>query len=146
MSIRTMQESDYPRVRALWESCAGMGLNDVDDSREGIARFLEHNPVTCLVAEEDDRIVGTILVGYDGRRAYVYHTAVEPSFRRCGVGKALVDAAVSQLKDLGATKAALVVFSRNEAGNEFWESMGFGERTDLTYRDRALVEMVRMDT
>jgi len=146
MNIRTMQESDYPHVKALWESCQGMGLNDVDDSREGIARFLARNPTTCLVAEEEGQIVGAIKVGYDGRRAYVYHTAVDPTLRMQGVGKALVDSVMSRLEDLGATKVALVVFSRNEAGNAFWERLGFCERQDLSYRDRTLVKMVRRDT
>ena len=146
MTIRTMREGDYSSVRALWESCEGMGLNDVDDSAEGFTRFLAHNPTTCLVAVEGDRIVGAILVGYDGRRAYVYHLAVDPLCRRRCVGRELVEAAMSRLGELGATKAALVVFSRNEAGNAFWEGMGFRERGDLTYRDRTLVEMVRTDT
>lgn len=146
MSIRAMQESDYSRVRALWESCEGMGLNDVDDSVEGFVRFLDRNPTTCLVAEKDDRIVGAVMVGYDGRRAYVYHTAVDPSYRGRGVGRALAESVISRLEELGATKAALVVFSRNQAGNAFWESLGFRERRDLTYRDRALVKMVRTDT
>lgn len=146
MSIRTMREGDYPHVRTLWELCEGMGLIDVDDSRAGIARFLERNPTTCLVAEENGRIVGAIMVGYDGRRAYIYHTAVDPSFRKRGVGSALVDSALRRLKELGATKAALVVFSRNEAGNAFWERLGFHERQDLAYRDRALTSMVRTDT
>ena len=146
MDIRTMREGDYLGVRALWGSCEGMGLNDVDDSAEGFSRFLARNPTTCLVAVEGDRIVGAILVGYDGRRAYVYHLAVDPSWRRRGVGRELVEAAMSRLDELGVTKAALVVFSRNEAGNAFWEGMGFRKRGDLTYRDRTLVEMVRTDT
>ena len=146
MYIRTMREGDYLRVRALWESCEGMGLNDVDDSAEGFSRFLARNPTTCLVAAEADRIVGAVLVGYDGRRAYVYHLAVDSLCRRRGVGRELVEAAMSRLGELGATKAALVVFSHNEAGNAFWEGMGFRERGDLSYRDRALVETVRTDT
>lgn len=141
-----MLESDYPHVRALWKSCEGMGLNDVDDCAEGYARFLARNPTTCLVAEEKDRIVGAIMVGYDGRRAYVYHTAVDPSRRGRGVGRALVESVLSRLGELGATKVALVVFSRNQVGNAFWESLGFQERRDLTYRDRTLVKMVRADT
>ncbi|MBQ9005318.1 MAG: GNAT family N-acetyltransferase [Atopobiaceae bacterium] len=146
MTIRTMQETDYPQVRALWESCKGMGLNDVDDSFEGIARFLERNPTTCLVAEEKGQVIGAIMVGYDGRRANIYHTAVSPSRQGRGVGRALVEAVLERLGELGATKASLVVFSRNEAGNAFWEHLGFGKRTDITHRDRVLVEMTRLDT
>lgn len=146
MDIRTLRESDYPHVRALWESCEGMGLNDVDDSAEGFSRFLARNPTTCLAAVDGSRVVGAIMAGYDGRRAYVYHTAVDPSYRERGVGRALVESALTRLEELNTTKVALVVFSRNEGGNAFWERLGFQERQDLTYRDRALVRMMRTDT
>ena len=67
MQIRTMQIEDYDAVFALWKSCSGMGLNDVDDSRSGIERFLQRNPETCLVAVEETAVIGAILVGSDGR-------------------------------------------------------------------------------
>jgi len=81
MEIRVMTEKDYASVYQLWLSCAGMGLNNLDDSEEGIARFLKRNPETCLVALEGESFIGAILVGTDGRRAYIYHTAVHPYFR-----------------------------------------------------------------
>ena len=146
MQIRTMSIMDYDQVYSLWLSCRGMGLNDVDDSREGIARFLDRNPDTCFVAEQDRQIIGVILAGSDGRRGYIHHMAVGEAFRRQGVGRMLVDAALDALRSCGISKAALVVFARNKAGNRFWEKMGFEERTDLVYRDRTLVEMRRIDT
>lgn len=145
MEIRKMTIGDYEEVYALWMSCAGMGLNDLDDSREGIARFLERNPDTCFVAA-DPEIVGVILVGNDGRRGYIYHTAVHPQRQRQGIGSGLVEAGVSALRKLGIHKVALVVFARNEAGNEFWERQGFTAREDLVYRNKALREMTRIDT
>ena len=145
MDIRVMRPSDYDYVYALWMTCNGMGLNDVDDSRESIEAFLERNPTTCLVAEEEGKIVGVIVVGFDGRRAHVYHAAVHPNVRRHGIGRALVDAAVEALRDMGVSKLCLVVFADNETGNGFWEHLGFHARTDLTYRDKALVELVRYD-
>ena len=146
MDIRKMEVGDYDKVLALWMSCKGMGLNDVDDSREGISSFVERNPTTCFVAQEEGEIVGVILVGFDGRRAYVYHAAVHPSRRGLGIGRALVESVVDALAEMGASKLSLVVFARNEAGNAFWEHLGFHARTDLTYRDKALVELVRTDT
>ena len=146
MTIRGMTAADYDAVYALWLSCAGMGLNNVDDSREGIERFLRRNPDTCFVAEEGGAVIGVIMAGNDGRRGFIYHTAVSPDSRRRGVGKALVDAALDALRQCGITKVALVVFARNEAGNRFWEQRGFTAREDLVYRNRALVEMVRRDT
>ena len=145
MNIRKMTIADYDKVYALWLSCKGMGLNDLDDSRGGIERFLERNPDTCFVAE-DGEIVGVIMTGNDGRRGYIYPTAVSPGHRRKGIAKALVNAALNALNDIGINKTALVVFERNSDGNAFWESMGFTSRGDLVYRNKALTEMTRIDT
>ncbi len=146
MNIRTMQISDYDRVYALWLSCPGMELNSLDDSREGIERFLNKNPDTCFVAEDGDAIIGVILAGNDGRRGYIYHTAVSPCCRNQGIGSRLVDAAVSVLKQYGITKVGLLVFEDNLSGNAYWEKRGFPARSDLVYRSRVLAEMVRIDT
>lgn len=146
MEIRKMLSEDYDEVYALWMSCKGMGLNNLDDSKEGIDKFLKRNPDTCFVAEHNERIVGVIIVGNDGRRGYVYHTAVSPQYRRQGIGGSLVDIAMQALKQCGIHKAALVVFDRNENGNRFWEKQGFTVREDLVYRNKTLTELVRIDT
>ena len=75
MKIRKMQTYDYKKIYDLWLSCKGMGLNDVDDSELGIARFLKRNPDTCFVAEINGNLIGAIMAGNDGRRGYIYHTA-----------------------------------------------------------------------
>lgn len=144
--IKKLTIDDYDKMYALWLSCKGMGLNDTDDSREGIRRFLDRNPDTCFGAYEADMLIGVILAGNDGRRGFIYHTAVSPEYRGKGVGTALVNAALEALGRLGITKTALVVFGKNEVGNAFWEKQGFTVRNDLVYRNRALVEMVRIDT
>lgn len=146
MGIRLMSIDDYEKVYKLWMSCVGMGLNNFDDSKEGIDKFLKRNPDTCFVAEKENVIVGVIIVGNDGRRGYIYHTAVNPQYRKQGIAKSLVDTAMAALKKNGINKVALVVFDRNEIRNSFWEKMGFTVRNDLIYRNKALVEIVRIDT
>ena len=146
MILRPMEMKDYQQVYALWLACPGMGLNDLDDSPEGISRFLQRNPETCFVAAEGETIAGCILVGTDGRRGYIYHTAVHPELQRRGLGRQLVERALESLRQMGIHKTALVVFARNQQGNAFWERMGFTLRTDILYRNRALTEMTRIDT
>ena len=146
MRIRVMTPDDYDRVYALWMSCKNMGFNDVDDSREGIGRYLRRNPTTCFVAEIDGALAGVILAGHDGRRGFVHHMAVGEDYRRQGVGAARVERALSALRAEDISKVALLVFRYNEAGNAFWEKMGFALREDLNYRNRALVELIRIDT
>lgn len=146
MKIRTMSISDYADVYNLWLSCKGMGLNSLDDSRDGIEKFLKRNPDTCFVAEVDNRIVGSILTGNDGRRGYIYHTAVSPQYQQHGIGSTLVDTAIDALKKLGINKIALVVFDKNDNGNAFWEKQGFTERNDLIYRNKTINHFERIDT
>ena len=145
-TIRPMTIADYDGVYDLWISTPGMGLNTTDDSREGIARYLRRNPTTCFVAEEAGRIVGVIIAGHDGRRGFIYHTAVRPECRKQGIATQLVEHAMAALEKEGIHKAALVVFERNALGNAFWERIGFEERTDLVYRNRSIHALERIDT
>ncbi|MER2027041.1 MAG: GNAT family N-acetyltransferase [Lachnospiraceae bacterium] len=144
--IRVMTIDDYEKVYSLWMSCKNMGFNNLDDSREGIAKYLKRNPSTCFVAEQGENIVGVILSGHDGRRGFIHHLAVAEDCRRQGIATELLECAVSSLAAEGINKVALLVFNRNEAGNAFWEKNGFTCREDLVYRNKALVEMVRIDT
>lgn len=146
MKIRKMTIDDYEQVYALWTSCAGMGLNNLDDSRDGIRAFLQRNPDTCFIAEINSQVIGGIMVGNDGRRGYIYHTAINPRYRKQGIARQLVNTAIDALKQAGINKVALVVFERNKSGNIFWEKMGFPVREDLVYRDKTLTEITRIDT
>lgn len=134
-SLARMTMADYPAVHELWLATPGMGLNNLDDSAEGMARYLARNPQTCLVARAGQELLGVILAGHDGRRGFIYHLAVRPSARRRGIGTRLVAAALAGLKAEGITKVACVVFAGNTAGNSFWQAQGFGPRPDLCYRD-----------
>lgn len=144
--IRLMTIGDYEKVHQLWMSCAGMGLNNLDDSPEGIKKFLHRNPDTCFVAEKENEIIGVIIVGNDGRRGYIYHTAVSLQYRKQGIAKMLVNTAITALEQTGINKVALVVFDKNKSGNKFWEKMGFTVRDDLVYRNKTIKEIIRMDT
>ena len=146
MQIRLMTAADYDAVYSLWIHTPGMGLNDLDDSREGIESYLSRNPSTCFVAEEDGQIIGAIMSGHDGRRGYIYHTAVRQDRQKQGIGRKLVDCAMDALEQAGIHKVALVAFSRNEQGNAFWEKMGFAERNDLSYRNKSIHVLNRFYT
>ena len=146
MPIRRMQADDYEGAYRLWIRTPGMGLNAEDDSREGITAFLARNPDTCFVSEEHGEINGVILTGHDGRRGYIYHAAVSAEHRGRGIGSALVDHALSALEREGIRKTALVVFAKNETGNEFWEHRGFIRRDDLVYRNKSIALLTRIDT
>jgi ribosomal protein S18 acetylase RimI-like enzyme len=138
MQIRLMVKSDYTEIYSLWLKTTGIGLNSIDDSEYGIALYLKRNPTTNFVAIIDEKIVGVIMSGHDGRRGYIYHTAVDTEYRGNGIGKALVNMAIKALENEGINKVALVVFKNNEIGRAFWRKIGFEEREDLDYFNKII--------
>ena len=140
MLIRVMTIEDYDRVRALWMKIKGFGIRSVDDSREGVERFLKRNPETSVVAEEDGKIVGAILCGHDGRRGCLYHVCVDEQYRMRGIGKAMVVFAMEALKREQINKVSLIAFTKNDVGNAFWNTIGWTKRKDLNYYDFTLNE------
>ncbi len=133
MKIRLMCPEDYDEVYNLWTVTEGMCLRNYDDSREGITKFICHNPTSNFVAEESGQIIGAILCGMDGRRAYIYHATVKPECRRKGVGKELLNAVYGAIQQAGIRKNGLLVLKDNHVGNAFWRACGWQERTELNY-------------
>lgn len=146
MNIRKMTIDDFENVYNLWLSTPNMGLNDMDDSKDGINKYLLRNPNTCFIAEKDKKIIGVILSGHDGRRGFIYHMTVLETEQRKGVGEKLLTSAMRSLEAEGISKTALVVFEKNQKGNSFWEKQGFTQREDLIYRNKAIHNLKRIDT
>ena len=140
MNIREMKNEDYEQVFALWKTIKGFGIRSVDDSKEGIERFLKWNPGLSVVAEEKGMIVGAILCGSDGRRGCLYHVCVHKDYRRQGIGKTMVIWCMEKLKELQINKVSLIAFTKNDVGNAFWKEIGWTKREDLNYYDFTLNE------
>lgn len=138
--VRKVMIEDYDQLLALWNSTeqSRRALNPVDDSREGIDRYLKRNPDTCFAAVSDGRIIGVILTGHDGRRAIIHHMCVHPDCRRMGIAGRLVKEAEEALKREGIQKIFGLVFKDNDGANAFWESQGYSLRTNLNYRNKSL--------
>ena len=139
-TVRLVIPEDYDAIYELWNSTeqSRRALNPVDDSREGIARYLARNPNTCFAAEREGRIIGVILTGHDGRRAIIHHLCVHPDCRRMGIAGGLVSRAEEALKKEGIQKIFGLVFKDNDAANDFWEQQGYSLRTNLNYRNKSL--------
>ncbi|MBH1941266.1 GNAT family N-acetyltransferase [Mobilitalea sibirica] len=131
--IRLLCMNDYNQMYKLWKKSPGVGLRSLDDSREGIERFLRRNPSTNFISWEDGHIVGVILSGHDGRRGYIYHLCVEESYRRRSIGRKLVEHVIMAMRNEKINKLALVAFHDNSPANNFWNKMGWEIRRDLNY-------------
>ena len=138
MILRAMTIEDYEDVYALWMSIKGFAMRSLDDSRDGVLRFLKRNPDTSVVAVEDGKIVGSILCGFDGRRGCLYHVCVHENYRRQGIGKAMVVYCMKALEKEEISKVSLIAFTQNDIGNAFWKEIGWTKREDLNYYDFVL--------
>ena len=138
--IRVMTIEDYDGVYALWKKIKGFGIRSIDDSREGVERFLRRNPATSVVAVKDGKIVGSILCGHDGRRGCLYHVCVDEAYRRHGIGREMDVFAMRALKKEKINKVSLIAFTANDVGNAFWNTIGWEQRHDLNYYDFTLNE------
>lgn len=140
-TIRVMKNEDYEGLKALWMTIHGFGIRSIDDSKEGVERFLKRNPTTSVVAiGEDGSVVGGILCGHDGRRGCLYHVCVREDYRRNGIGKAMVVFCMNALKEEQINKVSLNAFTVNDIGNAFWNCIGWTKREDLNYYDFTLNE------
>lgn len=138
--IRVMTIEDYPQVYKLWTGINGFGIRSIDDSREGIERFLKRNPSTSVVACCDGKLVGAILCGHDGRRGCLYHVCVDEQYRKRGIGKSMAVACMKALQSEQINKVNIIAFKSNEIGNQFWKEEGWTFREDLNYYDFTLNE------
>ena len=62
-------------------------------------------PLMPFVAIIDEKVVGVILCGHDGRRGIIQHACVSPDCRRMGIGTELVNLALIALKEEGINKS-----------------------------------------
>ena len=146
--LSVMTAEDYPEVKKLWMSIRGFAIRSMDDSQEGVERFLRRNPKTSVVARVGSELVGAVLCGHDGRRGCLYHVCVREDYRRKGIGKAMVLFCTDALKAEKINKVSLIAFTSNDAGNAFWKELGWTRRYDLNTYDFTLNEenIVRFNT
>lgn len=133
--IREITSDDYHNVADLWKRTPEVGLFCNEDKVEIFKRYIIRNRNTSFVAENDGKIVGSIMAGHDGWLGFIHHLCVDTEYRGNKIGTQLVNAAISALKTKGITLVSLVVYEKNTKGNSFWEHMKFTTREDLIYRN-----------
>jgi ribosomal protein S18 acetylase RimI-like enzyme len=127
--LRDFTMQDYDSVLALWQA-AGAGIQiRRSDSREEIEKKVRRDPDLFIVAEDEDRIIGAVMGGFDGRRGLVYHLATDPDRRRQGVAAALMAELEYRLRQKGCIKVYLLVTNDNAEAQEYYLSRGWEDMT-----------------
>jgi ribosomal protein S18 acetylase RimI-like enzyme len=136
-NIRELTELDALSVTALWTE-AGL-TRPWNDAAMDFQRALDGATSAVLGLERDDVLLGTVMVGHDGHRGWVYYLAVRTTHQRQGVGSELMSAAEKWLRQTGAVKVQLMVRNENESALKFYRRVGY-ETSDVNVLSRWLVE------
>ncbi|MHA1304946.1 MAG: GNAT family N-acetyltransferase [Candidatus Heimdallarchaeaceae archaeon] len=129
MQIKKFTIDMYPDVFALWKAVdLTLGSSDTEEETK---RMLERNPDLFLVGEEDGKIVGVVIGGFDGRRGYVHHLAVDPAYQKRGYGKLLMEELTRKFAEMNVHKVHLFIEKRNIGVVDFYEKLGWHVRDDL---------------
>jgi len=124
LTIRSATAEDEPRVVALWRS-SGLVASYNDPSKDfHFARAREGSDI-LVGLDAEQAIVGSVMVGHDGHRGWLYYVAADPAHRNRGIGRSMVEAAEQWLKDRGVVKVMLLVRETNTAVVDFYQTLGF---------------------
>ena len=129
MQIKKFTMESYKTVVNLWKK-SGIHVGS-SDTKEQLEKMLQRNPNLFLIGMVDDRIIGVVMGGFDGRRGYVHHLAIDPDYQRKGYGKKLMRDLLNEFREMGVHKIHLFIEKYNEDVVEFYENKGWEIRDDL---------------
>ena len=136
-NIRIYRERDREQVLALWQECDL--IHPKNDPQKDLDRKKGFGEELFLVIEEREKIIGTVMGGYDGHRGIVNYLGVHPSFRGQGLGKMLLQAVEQKLKDLGCPQVNLLVWSNNSEVLKFYKETQYSEANDIVLLKKRLI-------
>jgi len=127
-TLSALLAADYDAAIALWNSCEGVRANE---TREEFARILERNPGLSGAIRRGGELAAAVLCCHDGRRGYLYHLGVAQAHRQHGLGRALVEHSMAQLRSAGIRRCTIFLITSNAGGEAFWKRIGWRDRADL---------------
>ncbi|MGN7158595.1 GNAT family acetyltransferase [Sphingomonas sp. SAFR-052] len=137
--IAAATPDDAAAVVALWQRCEL--TRPWNDPHADFMRALSGATSTILIARDDAAVIGSVMVGHDGHRGWLYYLAVAPERQGKGIGRTLFAAAEDWLRALAVPKLQLMVRSDNAAALDFYDAVGL-IRQDVVVLGRFLTEPV----
>jgi ribosomal protein S18 acetylase RimI-like enzyme len=132
--LRPYSGDDERKVIDLWARC-GL-LRYWNDPAKDIWRKRQVNPEWFIMAELNQKLVGTIMIGYEGHRGWINYLAVDPTVRRKGIGRSLMKRAEEVLQAVGCPKVNLQVRAGNDVAAEFYSSLGYAKDEVISFGKR----------
>jgi ribosomal protein S18 acetylase RimI-like enzyme len=130
MELREAGPADLAGVLSLWRNAEAD--QTVTDDRVSLGLVLEHPTTDLLLAVDGERVLGTLIVAWDGWRGGLYRLAVAPDERRAGVASALVSEGERRLREAGCRRISVLALRGHDHAAGFWNAVGYelDERLD----------------
>jgi len=144
MEIREFASGDEKATVDLWSKCDL--IRPQNDPRKDIARKLTVRPDLFLVGLLEGRIVACVMAGYEGHRGWLNYLAVDPEYRRRGLGREMVTEAERRLKAAGCPKVNLQVRRSNVGAIDFYRRLGYDVDDVVSMGKRLVSDLPRSPT
>jgi len=138
VSILDMSVNDLEESITLWSSIAELNFSAPFDTVERLTRFLQKNEKLSSVAKHENKIVGALLCGNDGRRGFFYHIGVDPNYRKQKIATRMVKYSFEKLRNDNIDTCFLFTNDFNLEAQAFWKSVGFGHAPHVMYQSRTI--------
>lgn len=129
MIIEKFSMKFYEEVVELWRK-SGISVGSTD-TKEELERVVRRTPQLFLVGKIDEKIISVVIGGFDGRRGYVHHLAVDPDYQKKGYGKMIMGELMNKFLKLKVHKVHLFLEKYNNEVVEFYRNLGWEIRDDL---------------
>ena len=123
-------------VVQLWNDC-GL-VTTANNPFKDIQRKLKVQSDLFFVAVEKNKVVGTVMGGYEGHRGWINYLAVDPAYQKSGIGLELMKKVEQKLKNLGCPKVNLQVRESSSKVRAFYEKIGYSQDKVLSYGKRLI--------
>jgi ribosomal protein S18 acetylase RimI-like enzyme len=123
ITLRPCRDEDVEEVLALWQRAEAVPRPT--DRPDALLRRLERDRELFVLAWDGERLVGSLMGGWDGWRGNMYRLAVDPAYRRQGIARRLVAEVESRLRDLGCERITSLVFVDEPGAADFWRNVGY---------------------
>ena len=123
MIVKPYSSQNMDDVIDLWNRCNL--LRSWNDPKKDIKRKIKVNPELFLLGFIDNRLLATVVGGYDGHRGWINYLAVDPAYKQRGFGKQIMEAVEEKIGALGCPKINIQVRADNKDTLKFYESIGY---------------------
>jgi ribosomal protein S18 acetylase RimI-like enzyme len=138
LMFRSAVPADVDSILLFWKEAAE-DSNRPTDTREAVDRLIRRDADALVLVTNDDSIVGSLVIGWDGWRCHLYRLAVHPDYRRTGIGTSLLKRAEERFVAFGGTRADAMVLDGNDSAHELWSRAGHTQQGEWSRWVKTLV-------